>query len=61
MKTTLQRFAFAGFILAQIFVANAFAWTQDWSNPARARWIKQAPIPTWFNLQGVAALSPNEC
>jgi photosystem II stability/assembly factor-like uncharacterized protein len=24
-------------------------------------WTKQAPIPTWFSLQGIAALSPNEC
>lgn len=28
---------------------------------ARGRWTKQAPIPTWFSLQGVAAISPNEC
>jgi len=27
----------------------------------RARWTKQAAIPTWFSLQGIAALSPNEC
>src|SRR2546423_5622513 len=27
----------------------------------RARWTKQAPIPTWFSLQGVAPISPNEC
>ena len=25
------------------------------------RWTKQAPIPTWFSLQGVSALSPTEC
>jgi len=24
-------------------------------------WTKQAPIPTWYNLQGIAALSPTEC
>src|SRR5689334_24065855 len=27
----------------------------------RARWTKQAPIPTWFSLQGVAVLSGTEC
>jgi hypothetical protein len=28
---------------------------------ARGRCTKQAPIPTWFSLQGVAAISPTEC
>jgi len=28
---------------------------------ASGSWIKQAPIPTWFSLQGVTALSPTEC
>jgi photosystem II stability/assembly factor-like uncharacterized protein len=27
----------------------------------RARWTKQAPNPTWFNLQGIAPISPTEC
>src|ERR1043166_5251749 len=27
---------------------------------AGRRWIKQAPIPTWFNLQGTAVLSPRQ-
>jgi photosystem II stability/assembly factor-like uncharacterized protein len=27
----------------------------------RGRWTKQAPIPTWFSLQGVAAISTTEC
>jgi photosystem II stability/assembly factor-like uncharacterized protein len=31
------------------------------SEVGRARWIKQAPIPTWYSLQGIAPLSPNEC
>ena len=29
--------------------------------PARTRWTKQAPIPTSFGVQGVAALSSTEC
>jgi photosystem II stability/assembly factor-like uncharacterized protein len=28
---------------------------------ARSRWTKQAPIPTWYSLRGITALSPNEC
>src|SRR5438874_3443024 len=28
---------------------------------ARTHWTKQAPIPTSFSVQGVAALSPTEC
>jgi hypothetical protein len=28
---------------------------------ARNHWVKQAPIPTWFSLQGIVALSPTEC
>jgi hypothetical protein len=28
---------------------------------ARGRWTKQAPIPTWFSLQGIATLSATEC
>jgi len=28
---------------------------------AAARWIKQAPIPTWFSLQGIEQISAQEC
>jgi photosystem II stability/assembly factor-like uncharacterized protein len=28
---------------------------------ARTHWTKQAPIPTWFSLQGIAAISATEC
>jgi hypothetical protein len=61
MKTRLARFILAGFFLALIPVTNVAHSGQEWSNPARNGWIKQAPVPTWFNLQGVAVISPNEC
>ena len=43
---TLTLGLFPGSVLADVDVA--------------ASWIKQAPIPTWYNLQGVSVLSPTE-
>jgi hypothetical protein len=47
-----------------ILAALIVAWQPSQSTAdetARSRWTKQAPIPTWFSLQGIAALSPTEC
>ena len=43
-----------------LFLFIALCWQPSaFGRPeaGRARWTKQAPIPTWFSLQGVAVLS----
>ena len=47
------------FLLLALFwqLPSAFAFV----DAASGHWIKQAPIPTWFSLQGITALSPTEC
>jgi photosystem II stability/assembly factor-like uncharacterized protein len=47
-----------------LFLFIALCWQPSaFGRPeaGRARWTKQAPIPTWFSLQGVAVLSGTEC
>jgi len=61
MKAISDRLALVSLFFALLALANASGSTPDQINPAPTRWVKQAPVPTWFSLQGVAALSPNEC
>ena len=60
MMRTTNRFAGAILVLAVVFI-----YFQPPASPgaeaARSRWTKQAPIPTWYSLRGITALSPNEC
>ena len=61
MKTAKHRWFSTNFILV-VGVSCYFSTSgQAAIDAGRARWTKQAPIPTWFSLQGIAALSPNEC
>src|SRR5436190_10040560 len=46
-------------LVAGLFYLQLSARAQ--TQPARTRWLKQAPIPTSFGVQGVAALSSTEC
>src|SRR5947207_6959252 len=46
-------------ILAGLIYLQSSAKAQE--EAARARWTKQAPIPTSFGVQGVAALSSGDC
>jgi photosystem II stability/assembly factor-like uncharacterized protein len=41
-------------LVVAVIAVQALAQTQA------ASWVKQAPIPTWYNLQGITALSPTE-
>src|ERR1051325_5242822 len=61
MKTAKQRWFWTNLILA--FGVSCYLSTsaQAGIDASGARWTKQAPIPTWFSHQGIAALSPNEC
>src|ERR1044072_3974643 len=47
------------------FLVQMFGWllllTFPSAEAAAVRWIKQAPIPTWFSLQGIEQISAQEC
>lgn len=59
MRAT-HRFASIVSILAAVFISwQPLAHARVEAGPCR--WTKQAPIPTWYSLQGIAPLSPNEC
>jgi photosystem II stability/assembly factor-like uncharacterized protein len=57
MTTAQSAFGGAVAVFALAIAAHApyaYAW------PGAVQWVKQAPIPTWFNLQGVSVISPTE-
>jgi len=45
------------FIVLALLLPSAFAGPEA----GRGHWTKQAPVPTWFSLQGITALSSTEC
>ena len=59
MKTTFRRIAIAVILAAGLIHFQFLPGVE--AAAARPRWTKQAPIPTSYNVQGVATLSPTEC
>jgi photosystem II stability/assembly factor-like uncharacterized protein len=50
-------------IILSLFIVLASLLPSAFAGPdaRRGHWTKQAPVPTWFSLQGITALSPTEC
>jgi photosystem II stability/assembly factor-like uncharacterized protein len=46
--------------LRALFLLLAWHAPSAFAEANAPRWIKQAPIPTWFSLQGIEAVSPTE-
>ena len=59
MSATYRLAGVASILAAMLVYCESSATAQ--SEAARTRWTEQAPIPTWFSLQGIAPISTTEC
>ena len=61
MRTKTHRITWTLVTLAVTLTCSAPFFAEGGVDAGRARWTKQAPIPTWYSLQGIAPISPTEC